>query len=55
MTGPDAGLYAEQARADAELAGDDWPDHDTRRHQLRHGRWKPIDDLPDINDYQPAA
>lgn len=44
---------AEQQAAAAEPAGEDWPDHDPRRHMLRHGRWKPIDDLNDIDRYQP--
>ncbi|MFE2346455.1 hypothetical protein [Kitasatospora cineracea] len=49
--------WAGQADADEWLAdqADDWPDHDTRRHMLRRGRWKPIDVLPDISNYQPAA
>ncbi|WP_161801012.1 hypothetical protein [Kitasatospora griseola] len=49
MTAP-----ADQDRVAAEL-DDDWPDHDTRRYMLRRGRWKPVDDLPDIDGYQPAA
>lgn len=53
MTAP-ADYYAEQAAADAELAGaDDWPDADVRRYMLRRGRWKPVDVLDDISNYQP--
>lgn len=49
--------WARQADADEWLADqtDDWPDHDTRRHMLRRGRWLPIDVLPDISDYQPRS
>ena len=46
---------AEQQAAEAELAGDDWPDGDTRRFRLRRGRWMPVDDLPDIAAYQPTT
>lgn len=49
-----ADLYAEQQAADAEPAGDDWPDDDPRRHLLHRGRWVPIDDAPSIDNYQPA-
>ncbi|MFE1321627.1 hypothetical protein [Kitasatospora phosalacinea] len=56
MTAP-ADYYAEQAAAEEWLADqtDDWPDADSRRHMLRRGRWLPIDDLNDIDHYQPAT